>query len=509
MTAATTHRRLQRASLSAALALAIANGGTRADELAAPHWPLLGDRADQMTPLRSKRDAWRQRAAQHARAEKRPAATIPVTNCADDGAGSLRSVLETAISGDTIDLSTLTCSTITLTTGALETEADDLRLLGSVTSRLTIDGNTQDRVLLHFAIGTLTVENLDIANGLQVSSGTDIGYAGCLGSAGNITLINSNVHDCTAIGVGSYGGAVVADLLTMRSSIITGNTAFGDHPTNTTASYGGGAFVYDVDIVDSTISGNIAKGTDNAPLTHFEIGGGLFIAGGGRIERSTIADNLAYRYGGGLANEDDITIINSTISGNVARDDTGGGLRIRRFTSLVLDNSTVANNSAGTQGGGIFFADQAYASTMRSSIVADNIAPASADLGSGENLVVSGGNNLVESRGPLLTLPADTLVNDPMLQALASNGGPTRTHALGNASPALDHGSNPRNLVTDQRGPGFPRSSNGAVDIGAFERVGIPFVAPLPIPTGSNWLAGLFALALSALGARDLRRRRA
>ena len=34
--------------------------------------------------------------------------------------------------------------------------------------------------MLHFASGTLTVENLDIANGFQVSSGTDIGYAGCL-----------------------------------------------------------------------------------------------------------------------------------------------------------------------------------------------------------------------------------------------------------------------------------------------------------------------------------------
>ena len=474
---------------------------------ASPQWPLVGERADQMTPLRAKREAWRQSAAQHVNANTRPAATLPVTNCADDGsAGSLRSVLDTAISGDTVDLSALVCSTITLTTGALETREDDIRLLGSTTNRLTIDGNVQDRVLLHLATGTLTVENLDIANGLNVATGTDIGYAGCLGSAGNITLINSNVRNCTAIGVGSYGGAVVSDLLTKRNSTITGNTAFGDHPTNTTASYGGGAFVYEVDIIDSTISGNIAKGTDNFPLTHFEIGGGLFIAGGGRIERSTIADNLAYRYGGGLANEADITIINSTISGNVAREDTGGGLRIRRFTSLTLENSTVANNTAGTQGGGIFFADQAYASTMHSSIVADNFAPASTDMGSGESLIVSGSNNLVESRGPLLTLPADTLTSDPMLLPLANNGGPTRTHAFSSASPALDRGINPLNLTTDQRGPGFTRSSNGAVDIGAFERIVVPFVAPQPVPTLSAWLTGLLALLVAALGARILLR---
>ncbi|MGB4858814.1 MAG: hypothetical protein WBP11_05745, partial [Dokdonella sp.] len=186
---------------------------------ATPQWPLVGERSEQMTPLRAKREAWRRYAAKNALAVTRPAASLPVSNCADDGsAGNLRSVLDTAISGDTVDLSALTCSTITLTTGALETTADDVRLLGSTTQRLTIDGNAQDRVLLHFATGTLTVENLDIANGFQISGGTDIGYAGCLGSAGNITLINSNVRNCTAIGVGSYGGAVVSDLLTMRNS---------------------------------------------------------------------------------------------------------------------------------------------------------------------------------------------------------------------------------------------------------------------------------------------------
>ncbi|MEO7916240.1 MAG: right-handed parallel beta-helix repeat-containing protein [Dokdonella sp.] len=495
------------AVLAAALAFALATGTVRANEPASPTWPIVGERSEQETPLRAKRDAWRRIAANHVSAS-RPAAIVPVTTCADDGsAGSLRNVLTDAVSGDTVDLSALTCSTITLTDGALVTEADDVRLLGSTARRLTIDGNAQDRVLLHFALGTLTIENLDIVNGRQVSTGSDIGYAGCIGSAQDITLVNSNVRNCTAIGVGSYGGAIVSDLLTMRNSTITGNTAFGDHPTNTTASYGGGVFVYGVDILDSTISGNIAKGTDNFPLTHFEIGGGLFIAGGGRIERSTIADNLAYRYGGGLANEDDVTIINSTISGNVARQDTGGGLRIRRFTSLTLENSTVANNTAGSAGGGVFFADQAFASSMRSSIVADNIAPISVDMGSGESLVVGGGNNLVETRGLLLTLPADTLTSDPLLLPLANNGGPTRTHALAFGSPALNGGSNTLNLATDQRGPGFARTVNGGIDIGAYELTGLPYVPPQPVPTLSAWWLGLLALLAGSIGIQRFRLR--
>src|SRR5689334_23816680 len=50
-------------------------------------------------------------------APHRPAGTIPVTNCDDSGAGSLRDAVTNAVSGDVIDLSALTCSAITLNTG--------------------------------------------------------------------------------------------------------------------------------------------------------------------------------------------------------------------------------------------------------------------------------------------------------------------------------------------------------------------------------------------------------
>ncbi len=63
-----------------------------------------------------------------------------------------------------------------------------------------------------------------------------------------------------------------------------------------------------------------------------------------------------------------------------------------------------------------------------------------------------------------------------MLGALANNGGPTQSMALLPGSPAIDAGSvalavdaNDIPLTTDQRGIGFPRVINGAVDIGAYE----------------------------------------
>ena len=58
---------------------------------------------------------------------------------------------------------------------------------------------------------------------------------------------------------------------------------------------------------------------------------------------------------------------------------------------------------------------------------------------------------------------------DPKLGPLADNGGPTQTCALLQGSPAINLGSNPADLTTDQRGDGFPRDRGGLVDIGAYE----------------------------------------
>jgi hypothetical protein len=81
---------------------------------------------------------------------------------------------------------------------------------------------------------------------------------------------------------------------------------------------------------------------------------------------------------------------------------------------------------------------------------------------------ITGSNNLVQlSRVPL---PAGTITSDPMLQtSLVDNGGPTFTHGLLRASPAIDRGNNKANQQYDQRGPGFPRVRNGRADIGAYE----------------------------------------
>src|SRR5262249_58319371 len=62
---------------------------------------------------------------------------------------------------------------------------------------------------------------------------------------------------------------------------------------------------------------------------------------------------------------------------------------------------------------------------------------------------------------------------NPRLGPLASNGGPTLTHALlpsGPPSPAIDKGAVFTPVpATDQRGPGFARTVGPQTDVGAFE----------------------------------------
>jgi MYXO-CTERM domain-containing protein len=497
---------LKRSAL--ALSLLAALGEAAAATLPADiplQWPLAQARSMQTTPLRARLDAMR--IAHPAPANHQPR-VLTVGNCADDdSAASLRSLIDEAESGDTIDLSKLTCSRISLSQGALKLELNDLTLVGPGADRLTLDAEHRDRVLLHPGSGTLTIRDLTLANGRFDAVDNDISFGGCVATGASLTLRNSVIRDCLAVGVGAYGGAVLSGFLSMSDSTISGSTAFGDHPTNGTAAYGGGAFSYGVDIFDSTISGNSAIGTDNAPLSHWEIGGGLFIArNGGNIERTTISNNFAIRFAGGLTQEGDLELRNSTISGNSTGQDDGGGLRVRQATSILVENSTITDNHAGSRGGGISFIDNALPSSLFSTIVASNSAGNGAgDIDSSMPLRISGSHNLVVDAGANPQLPADTLTDDPLLLPLTENGGPTRTHALIAASPAIDQGNNPADRGTDQRGFGYPREINGAADIGAFEYQGTA-PAPVAIPSMSSW-AGLVLAALLALF--GLRRRRA
>ena len=173
---------------------------------------------------------------------------------------------------------------------------------------------------------------------------------------------------------------------------------------------------------------------------------------------------------------------------------------------MRIDNSTIASNTSGRPGAGIYLAGIANALTLRSSIVAGNLTTGvHDDIAAMTAFTIGGSNNLVIAAAANVTLPPGTIHADPMLAPLANNGGPTQTMGLLAGSPAIGAGSNPNGYANDQRGGGYPRVVGAAVDIGAFEGSIALAPPPVPAPVLSAWAAGILAGLLGAFGWRRRR----
>jgi len=236
-----------------------------------------------------------------------------------------------------------------------------------------------------------------------------------------------------------------------------------------------------VTISGITIQGGHAVGP--ADFTSTGAGGGILVSAGAlTLVNSTIAGNLADAFGGGIETRPSATsnLTNDTISGNRSQHD-GGGVDNTGGTMTLL-NVTVAGNVADAQplpvppggvspgGGGV--GNFGGTTTMHNALVTGNSerrgqTPDCFNFGS--STLVSQGQTLIGTlAGCAYTAGAgDITGGDPKLGPLAENGGPTPTHALLSGSAALNKGVGCAR--TDQRG--VPRSAGGACDIGAYELV--------------------------------------
>jgi hypothetical protein len=212
-------------------------------------------------------------------------------------------------------------------------------------------------------------------------------------------------------------------------------------------------------ITGSTISGNSTKGPS---ASGGSIGGGIFNANSLTMNNCTVSGNrtdLNSGRGGGIYNNGGVTmtLTNCTITGNAATNlNFENGQGVHTSGTANIRNTIIAGNSTnGPDVSGNF-------NSPSFNIVG------SADGGSSGFTNGVSGNQVGTTGSPI----------DPMLAALASNGGPTQTHRLIIGSPALDAGDNTvatnAGLTTDQRG--LPRIADGpnadttaTVDTGAFE----------------------------------------
>jgi len=388
--------------------------------------------------------------------------SLVATSCADSGAGTLRDIVACADSGDTVDLTQLACSTISLAS-RVSIPQEDLTLNGPGAEQLTIDGGYHDRVFLHHIggnAGTLHVSGMTITRGYYAANEA---HGGCIVSGAGVTLVNTTVELCKATSL------------------------------NTQAAVGGGIYTYgDLTLVRSTITRNVAVAAQPGASA---FGGGVAVNYNFTAKYSTIASNAAEgaagsRGGGVFAPRREITIADSAITGNGATIGAGVDAQIASTRAMLISNSTVSGN-LGVNWPALY---TQHATTIRNSTIAFNRASANAaaveafnaslglestiiadNLGagvefdlSGSSVVVSGADNLIRSTA--LTVPNSITGSCPHLGPLTANGGPTLTHPLLGGSPAVEAGNNNASLGTDQRGAGFIRTVGSAPDIGAYER---------------------------------------
>jgi hypothetical protein len=372
--------------------------------------------------------------------------------------------------------------------------------------------------------------NVAVANNVAVGVGfySFEGAGGGLFATNSVVLVTGSTFQNNRSGGNSSIGVVVTDkragdglggglfiaqssVAQVELSLFSSNSAVGGSGYHTSpCADGKGGAIFNAGtlrVSACTFAGGKSSGGVLATLGGHGYGGALFSIGDLSIETSTFVANAALGgqtdagfysgHGGssaggaiwssGLLNATNVTLVSNgavggwTMSGAPPGAAFGGAILVTNGTATLV-NVTIAQNGAystntstfggqplpgGPQLGGGLMVTNAIV-TSRNSIIAKS--DSGGDVGGN---VVDNGYNICSDSTAQFTAPGSLNGTDPMLTALAQNGGPTPTMALLEGSPALD--AIPAGFPpVDQRG--FPRPYGSAADIGAFE--GNPVVAP-------------------------------
>ncbi len=331
---------------------------------------------------------------------------LPVDLCMPGGPGM-----------DTITFDPSVSGTIVLTS-TLPSISHDLAINGPGAGLLTISGNNSYRVMFVSFMVTLNLSNVTIADGNSGGGGGGIfvdagtlnvnsvtfsgnratgvtnggainnsggtltvfdttfysnsaeGTGGSIYSNGSANLTSSNVYSNTASSTG--GGIYLSNsVMNLTASSLYSNTASSDGGgiylnnstlfltsssvySNTAVNANGGAIFNNnggVIVSNSAITSNVAISNSNSN----GLGGGIYNYGALIIENSNLSDNRAGTRGGAiLAITSTATIMNSTFSGNHAQGAFGGGGILLWFGSVMnLDRTSLYGNDSSSAGGAI------------------------------------------------------------------------------------------------------------------------------------------------------------
>lgn len=290
-------------------------------------------------------------------------------------------------------------------------------------------------------------------------------------STGNLLVENSSlITNSAGEGGGIFVGSATNQVVTVRSSLIQGNSA----------GFNGGGLYFTEN--PSTFPNTLTLTDSSFDKNDADEGGGVYaevvdVSVSGSTFSNNLASNVGFGGGGGIhvrsfvVTGSSVDISNSTFSGNHANQD-GGGIYLNGSTiDALISSTTIVDNTANSTGGG----DGLHSLTTPASVtVKDTIMAANGNRNCFKTESIGftdGGTNISTDETCKFTDAGNGTGDgvDPLLNNLDDNGGPTLTHSLDPQSPAIEEGSGDCQL-TDQRGA----TRIEACDIGAFEAGTIP-----------------------------------
>jgi hypothetical protein len=261
-----------------------------------------------------------------------------------------------------------------------------IEIVGSGASITSFEGSTEDfgyRLFTVLRSGSLRLSRLTLKNGTEECTGacSKLGGGALLNAGGQVRF-----DDCVLSGNAAFntdgsdvgGGGAILNLngtLTLNRTQVTGNGALargggisllggsasiwdstisGNSASfgigHATGAWGAGIYVgpqAKLSVLRSTISGNVT-GDGFATYDHPGFGAGIYNGGTAVLIDSAILENATtgnpgIGYGGGIANQGTMTIVNVTVGGN----QTGGrGGGIYNTGRLTLQGLKIRDNSA-------------------------------------------------------------------------------------------------------------------------------------------------------------------
>jgi hypothetical protein len=232
----------------------------------------------------------------------------------------------------------------------------NMKIVGPGAGKLTVQLNPTQMT----PKGILTVDSRVSAtvSGLTLSGG-DTNYGGAINNFGTLSVANA-VFSANAA---QWGGAIANNpgaILQVSTSTFTGGfsanggggiyngggklSASGDTFSNDQGLFGGG--IYNTGV--ATLSGLTFKGNDASDGGAISNGSPYNPTGTMTLDHSSLTNNWADQEGGGIDNWGSLTVSNSSIVGNQAFFLTGGG--IHNNGSLTIIASTITGNTNGRGG---------------------------------------------------------------------------------------------------------------------------------------------------------------